>query len=127
MVLVGASVSVAQADDTKLGQQMDDASRALKSLRTVKTEEEKVQAVRNAQAAILAGISEVPVMFKSAGTSGQELDLALADYRKLMAESYAALCELEIAVIKADDAAIKAAMDKIKALKKDGHTKYEED
>ena len=58
---------------------------------------------------------------------GDEKAKALADSRRLLGLSYAALCELEIAYLEKDPAKIEAAMTKVKGTKKEGHKKYTDD
>ncbi len=58
---------------------------------------------------------------------GKEKTKAIADYRRLMGLSYAALCELELAYLEEDQAKVDAVMKKVKAGKKEGHKKYEDE
>ena len=57
----------------------------------------------------------------------KEKTVAIADFRRIMGMSYAALCELELAYIAEDQVKVDAAMKKVKGTKKEGHKKYEDE
>lgn len=118
----------APAQDSKMGKDMETVSDNLKSLRKIPKDDfaAGAKAVNAARAAIYASMTEVPQMIDY-WKEGPKKDVAKADSSRLMALSYAALCELEIAYIEKDAAKIKAAMSKIKEIKKEGHEKYSDD
>lgn len=107
---------------------MKQASKALKALRKLPKDDWAggAKAARTAADGIRRGMEFVPVMIKDM-QDGVEKEKALADYRRLMGLNYAALCELELAYLEKDAAKVEAAAKSWKALKKEGHKKYEDE
>lgn len=126
VLLSGALLAPVQADDTPLAEQMDEISSSLKGLRRAETWADKVALAQAAQAACLKSLEHLPATFEKI-TDEKEKAKATADYKRLMGKSFAALCALESAFLEEDEDAVDAAMDAIKALKKEGHEKYEDD
>ncbi|WP_018969479.1 hypothetical protein [Rubritalea marina] len=130
--VMGACVALlsvsAEAQHTQMGKDMETVSDNLKSLRKIPKDDFKAgaEAVRAARAAIYSSMNEVPEMIDY-WKEGPKKDISKADSSRLMALSYAALCELEIAYLEEDPAKIKEVMKKIKAVKKEGHEKYSDD
>ncbi len=118
----------ADDDDTQLAKTMKEASVALKALRKLPKDDWAggVQKSRAAAEGIRKGMAFIPVMLKDM-RDGVDKDKALADYRRLMGLNYAALCELELAYLEKDAAKVLAASKSWKALKKEGHKKYEDE
>ncbi|MBT8044750.1 MAG: hypothetical protein KJO79_07355 [Verrucomicrobiae bacterium] len=118
----------ADDDDTPLGKSMHQASKALKSLRKIEKNDwdAGAKAARSAADGIRKGMAYIPALVEEM-PDGMEKTKAIADYRRLMGLSYAALCELELAYLEKDQAKVDAAMKNVKAGKKEGHKKYEDD
>jgi hypothetical protein len=118
----------AGAAETPMGEAMGDASTALKSLRKLPKDDFKAAAaaVRTAHEALLKSMSYTAMMIKDM-PDGLEKEKALADSRRIMGLSYAALCELELAYLEEDQEKIDAANAKVKETKKEGHRKYTDD
>ena len=117
------SVSFANADeDTPLAQEMDKVSSSLKGLRKAETFADKIKLAQTAQKATLKSLEYLPILFKD--VQGKDLAKGTADYKRLIGLTYAALCELELAFIAEDDAKADEVVDKLKALKKEGHSEY---
>ncbi len=118
----------ADDDDTPLAKSMTEASDALKALRKMPKDDWAggAEKARAAAEGIRKGMEFIPAMLKDM-KDGVEKDKALADYRRLMGLNYAALCELELAYLEKDAAKIEAATTSWKALKKEGHKKYEDE
>lgn len=115
-------------NDTPLGKSMEQASDALKSLRKIDKNDwaAGAKAARTAADGLRKGMEFIPALVKDM-KDGKEKTKAIADYRRLMGRAYADLCELEIAYLEEDQAKVDAAMKKVKAGKKEGHKKYEDD
>lgn len=120
--------ALADDDDTPLAKSMSQASKALKALRKLPKDDWAggAKAARTAADGIRQGMEFTPAMLKDM-KDGLEKEKALADYRRLMGLNYAALCELELAYLEQDPAKIEAATKSWKALKKEGHKKYEDE
>jgi len=117
------SVSFVHADeDTPLAQEMDKVSSSLKGLRKAETFADKIKLAQTAQEATLKSLEYLPILFKD--IQGKDLAKGTADYKRLIGLTYAALCELELAFIAEDDAKADEVVDKLKALKKEGHREY---
>ena len=123
-----ASVIAADEEDTPMTKEMKEISSSLKSLRKIdKTDYAAgAAAVRKAHEATLRSMAYSPVLVKDMA-EGSEKEIALADSRRLMGLTYAALCEMEIAYIKKDDKLIAELAKKWKDLKKEGHKAYTDD
>jgi len=115
-------------EDTPLGESMEQSSKALKSLRSIKKDdwEAGAKAARMAADALRKGMAFEPILLKDI-KDPKEKAKALADYKRVMGVAYSALCELELAYLSEDQAKVDAAMKKVKAAKKEGHKKYEDD
>jgi len=72
-------------------------------------------------------MKEISTNLKNHMPEGPEKEVALADSRRLMGLTYAALCELEIAYLKKDDKLIAELAQSWKDLKKEGHKSYTDD
>lgn len=125
-----AMISPLSADDgdTKMSEEMKTVSKQLKSLRTIPKGDYAAgaEAVLKAHEALLNSMQYTAVMIEEM-PEGEEKAKALADSRRVLGLSYAALCELEIAYLEKDDAKIQVAMSKVKDTKKEGHKKYTDD
>lgn len=129
VVLLGcAAITPLHADDeeTPLGEKMDGISSALKGLRRAEGWDEKAALVREAQASCLASLEFLPKTFEKIPDE-KERAKATAEYKRMMGVAYAALCKLEGAFLAEDQDAVDAAMEEVKAAKKDGHEKFEDD
>lgn len=115
-------------EDTPLASSMDKTSAALKRLRKMDKSDwaTGAEASRQAAAGILEGMSYIPKLVNEMPDS-KEKTVAIADFRRIMGMSYAALCELELAYIAEDQVKVDAAMKKVKGTKKEGHKKYEDE
>ncbi len=115
-------------DETPLAKAMEQTSDALKSLRKMDKSDwaAGAKAARTAADGCRKGMEFIPVLVEEM-KDGMEKTKAVADYRRLMGISYADLCSLELAYLEKDQAKVDAAMKKIKAGKKEGHKKYEDD
>ena len=115
-------------DDTPLAKAMSQTSDALKSLRKMDKSDwtGAAKAARTAADGCRKGMEFIPVLVEEM-KDGKEKTKAIADYRRLMGLSYAALCELELAYLDEDQAKVDAVMTKVKAGKKEGHKKYEDE
>ena len=127
--LFAMSVPVlADDDETPLGEAMEQSGKALKSLRKMDKGDWAggAKAARTSADGMRKGMEFIPALVKEM-PDGKKKVKAVADYRRMMGLVYAALCELELAFLDEDQAKVDAAMTKIKAIKKEGHKKYEDD
>ena len=117
-----------ESDETPLGKSMEQSGKALKSLRKMPKDDWKAgaKAAREAADGLRKGMEFIPALVKEM-PEGKAKIKSVADYRRMMGLAYAALCELELAYLDEDQAKVDAAMAKIKAAKKEGHKKYEDD
>ena len=118
----------AEQEDTKMTKEMKTVSQQLKSLRTMPKDDfaAAADAVRTAHEALLAAMEYTAAMVEEM-PDGHEKAKALADSRRVLGLSYAALCELELAYLEKDPVKVAAAMSKVKDTKKEGHKKYTDD
>lgn len=112
-------------DETPLSKEMDELSSTLKSLRKAEGWEAKAEIARKAQEYCLAGLKYLPRQFKEM-PEGKEKAKATADYKRLTADAYSAICQLEIAFLNEDEDAVDEALSLIKEVKKSGHKKYDD-
>ena len=119
---------VSDEDDTPLAKSMKEASDALKALRKLEKDDWTggAEKARVAAEGIRKGMEFIPALIKDM-KDGDEKAKAIADYRRLMGLNYAALCELELAYLEKDASKVEAATTSWKALKKEGHKKYEDE
>jgi len=115
-------------DDTPMSEEMSDVSSSLKKLRKIDKDDwvGMANATRAAHVSLLKGMAFTAMMVKDM-KDGPEKVKSLADSRRLLGLSYAALCELEIAFLEKDQKKVDAAMTKVKSIKKEGHKKYTDD
>ena len=115
-------------EDTPLTKAMEESSKALKLLRKMDRSDWAggAKACRVAAEGCRKGMAYIPALIKDM-RDGKEKTKAIADYKRLMGLSYAALCELELAYLDEDQTKVDAALKKVKAGKKDGHKKYSDD
>ena len=128
LVLCQPTMAADDDDDTPLAKAMSQTSDALKSLRKMDKNDwaGAAKAARTAADGSRKGMEFIPALVAEM-KDGKEKTKAIADYRRLMGLSYAALCELELAYLDEDQAKVDAVMKKVKAGKKEGHKKYEDE
>ncbi|MBK1832631.1 hypothetical protein [Roseibacillus ishigakijimensis] len=106
---------------------MDEASTSLKLLRRAGDDYAKAIAlVQEAQGHLLECFQYVPVKVEKMA-DGKEKQEAIANYKKMLAQSYQALCDLEIAYLSEDLDKIDDAMDVVKESRGDGHDVFVEE
>ena len=114
--------------DTPLAKTMGESGKALKSLRKIDKGDwaSGAKAARAAADACRKGMAYIPALVKEM-PDGKEKIKAIADYKRLMGQSYVSLCALELAYLSEDQSKVDVAMKEVKAVKKEGHKKYEDD
>lgn len=124
---VSAPIS-AEEEETPLTKAMEQTSSALKKLRRIDKSDwdAGAKAARSAAEGIRKGMEFIPAIVKEM-PDGKDKDKAIADYRMMMGQSYAAICELELAYLEEDQEKVNAASRKVKGGKKEGHKKYTDD
>lgn len=123
-----SAIADEEKEKTPMAKEMKTLSSKLKSLRKIDKSDYHAgaTAVREANAALLRSMKYIPALVEDM-PEGDEKLIAIADSARLMGLTYAILCELEIAYLKKDDALIVELDSKWKALKKEGHKKYEDE
>ncbi len=122
-----ASGSSFAEEETPLVQKMDQVARSLKLLRRAKDDYAKcIELVREAQQGILDSFQYMPVLFEKLPEGKEKMEAEVA-YKKSMADSYKALCDLELAYLSEDEDKIDDAMDVVKKSRKDGHEEFIEE
>lgn len=121
---MSASSLVASDEDSVLHEKMEQVNRSLKLLRRAGDDYEKAAGlVQEAQAVMLECFPLVPYQVEKM-PDGKEKSVAIANYKKLMAESYKRLCDLELAYFSGDIDKIDDALDEVKDSRKDGHEEF---
>ncbi len=125
--MAGSMVPLQADETTPLGEQMESLNDAFKALKEEKDPVKGAALARKAQEGLLKGISIVPDFITDMIPDAKEKEKAVADYRRLMGETFVVMCKIEAAFLnnKLDEVA-KLAKDAT-ALKKEGHKKYIEE
>jgi hypothetical protein len=123
------AIAPVRADDdeeTPLGEQMEDVSRALKGLRKAPDFAAKAELARKGQTAVINSLKYLPVMFE--GMKDEKVKTkATADFKRMMGQALMLFAELELAFLEEDEDKADEVVDKLKDLKKEGHNAYVED
>jgi translation elongation factor EF-G len=125
-VLVATSLPL-HAEDSPLGKQMESMNSAFKAINKEKDPVKGAELARKAQQATLKGLETVPDFILDMIPDPKEKEKAIADYRRLMGETFVIFCKMETAFLenKMDEVTKLAAA--AKDLKKEGHKKYIEE
>lgn len=99
---------------------------AFKAINKEKDAAKGAELARKAQEAVMKSITLVPTLIADI-KNPQEKEKALADYRRLVGESYVVFCKMEIAFLEGKMDEVTQLADAAKALKKEGHKKYIEE
>lgn len=115
-------------DTTELGNNMDELSSQLKSLRRVDDGDwaEKVAVAQRAQEALLKCFPLIPALVEKTADAAEK-GKQVAHYRQLLAENMVLLCKLELAFHAEDEDLSDDILRQLKEVKKKGHTEYIED
>jgi len=109
--------------DGPLGDAMSEMNSHLKSIRKAESFEAKAEAVRSAQAELLKCLDLVPSETKAVKDTAERTKL-IAEYKQMIAQNFALLCEYELAFLAEDEAKSKEIYTKLREIKKAGHDKY---
>lgn len=117
-----------QAGETPMADKMNESNKALKNIRKIQRKQPTdwdalALAARTAHEAFVQSLAYIPRLIEEM-PDGVEKVSAIADSRRLMGLAYAAMCELELAYLSKDQGRVDAAMEQIKALKKEAHEAY---
>lgn len=110
-------------EQTALGKQMEAMNDAFKAFRKETDPVKGAAQAREAQAALLKGISEVPATIKDM-PEGPEKAKAFAAYHKLTGKLYVSLCEVEEAFLNGKIDEVAKLVDSVKEQKKAGHKEF---
>ncbi len=115
-------------EETKLGEHMGELSGILKSLRRYEDNDwtGKAKVAQEAQAELLKCFAYFPAMLENVPASAEKSQ-QIVEYKKLLAENYILLCDLETAFIKQDEDEADDVISELKSIKKKGHTNYIEE
>lgn len=129
LVLLGVLFSTgllfaADEEESTLHGKMEEVNRSLKLLRRAGDDYGKAaELVQQAQVVMLECFHLVPELVENM-PEGKEKAVAMANYRKLMAESYKKLCDLELAYLSEDLDRIDDVLDEVKGSRKNGHQEF---
>lgn len=117
----------AQADeDTPLGEQMEILNDSYKALRRTEDAAEGAKLAREAQLAVIKGMTMTPEFVEKGGhPDGKEK--AMVSYRKQMAQLVVTLCEVEEAFLAEDLDKVQELITPLKDSKKKGHEEFIEE
>ena len=114
------------ADDTPLGEQMEILNDSYKAFRRTDDPAEGAKLAREAQAAVIKGMSMTPEFLEKGGHS-EGKEKAMISFRKQMAQLLITLCEVEEAFMAEDLDKVKELITPIKDSKKKGHDEFIEE
>ena len=108
---------------SQLGNEMESMGEAISSMASETDSTKGAELARSAQEATLRSLSILPRSVEALPNGPDKLQAA-AQYRKLMAQLYAKLCEIEQAFLKNQSADIPKLLADLKTLKKEGHSQF---
>ncbi len=129
MILFGCALvlawtpAYAEEPETPLGKQMEAVNDAFKAFRRETDPVKGVKEAREAQMATLKAAAEVPELVKEM-PDGAEKDKAANAYRTQMGQMFISFCEVEKSFLNSDLESVKSIVDKLKKMKKEGHTEF---
>lgn len=113
-------------EETPLGKQMESFNDAYKAFRRETDPVKGAAQAREAQAAVIKSLSEMPAMLAKMPDSPAK-SKATVEYRKMMAKVFVALCEVEEAFLEGKIEKVAGIVESLKEMKKAGHDKFMED
>lgn len=125
--MVGTMMPMQADEETPLGKEMETINDSFKALTKEKDAAKGAALARKAQEGMLKGLTMVPDFITDMIPDPKEKEKALADYRRLMGETYVVFCKIEIAFLEGKMDEVTKLADAAKALKKEGHKKYIEE
>jgi soluble cytochrome b562 len=126
-MMVGTMMPMQADEETPLGKEMESINDSFKALTKEKDAAKGAALARKAQEGMLKGMTMVPDFITDMIPDPKEKEKALADYRRLMGETYVVFCKIEIAFLEGKMDEVTQLADAAKALKKEGHKKYIEE
>jgi hypothetical protein len=127
LMMVGTMMPMQADEETPLGKEMESINDSFKALTKEKDGAKGAALARKAQEGMLKGLTMVPDFITDMIPDPKEKEKALADYRRLMGETYVVFCKIEIAFLEGKMDEVTKLADAAKALKKEGHKKYIEE
>ena len=113
-------------EETPLGKQMESFNDAYKAFRRETDPAKGAAQAREAQAAVVKGLTEIPAMLTKM-PEGPAKAKAAVEYRKMMGKLYITLCEVEEAFLDGKIEKVAELVEGLKDMKKAGHEKFMED
>ncbi len=126
-MMAGMTASLRADEETPLGKEMEAINDSFKALSKEKDSAKGAALARQAQDGMLKGAAMVPDFITDMIPDAKEKEKAIADYRRLMGESFVVFCKIEIAFLEGKTEEVAKLVDSAKALKKEGHKKYIEE
>ncbi len=114
------------AEDTPLGKQMESVNDSYKAMGKEADSAKGAAQARKAQQALLKAMEETPKLV-SKMPEGPAKELAAAEYRKMIGQSFVAMCEIEMAFLNGKTEEVEKITAALKELKKAGHQKFMEE
>jgi hypothetical protein len=127
LMMAGMTPSLRADEETPLGKEMEAINDSFKALSKEKDSAKGAALARQAQEGMLKGAAMVPDFIADMIPDAKEKEKAIADYRRLMGESFVVFCKIEIAFLEGKMDEVAKLVDSAKALKKEGHKKYIEE
>ena len=127
LMMAGMTASLRADEETPLGKEMEAINDSFKALSKEKDSAKGAALARQAQDGMLKGAAMVPDFITDMIPDAKEKEKAIADYRRLMGESFVVFCKIEIAFLEGKTEEVAKLVDSAKALKKEGHKKYIEE
>jgi soluble cytochrome b562 len=124
--LTGSAFATEGHEHTPLGEQMEAFNDAYKAFRKETDSAKGAAHAREAQEALLKGVSELPEMLKKM-PDGPARQKAAAEYRKMMGRVFVTVCEVEEAFLAGNIDEVAKLVEALKQMKKEGHNKFMED
>jgi len=127
VALLSLSSAFAQEEkpQSELHKQMEVVGDAYKAIRKETDPAKGAELARQAQEAVLKGLTETPE--RIAKLPEAERPKALANYRTMLGKTFVGFSEIEEAFLANDLAKVKTLMESQRDLKKEGHQKYAEE
>ncbi len=127
LMMAGMTLSMHADEETPLGKEMEAVNDSFKALSKEKDPVKGAALARQAQEGMLKGVAMVPDFITDMVPDPKEKEKAIADYRRLMGETFVVFCKIEIAFLEGKIDEVTKLVDDAKALKKEGHKKYIEE
>jgi len=115
-----------ESEETPLEEQMGEMNVFFKKIRKTEDAVEGAKFARSAQETAINSLAFIPIITEKVTDPAQK-EKDIADYKRMVGLTYVAFCEVELAFLEGDMEKVNEIVDRLRKLKKQGHTKYIED